>query len=225
MSDAGWVQPLDCPMLCQGLVFALETAGHEFVLMCDDCATVWREPGLVGSEQFVQPFGPTWVVAGSIHVRPGTTRWASADSVASRDWDPRFVRPVEGSRPAGSGRPVWAESGWLGWAVIATCAGLLVLGSTADSRVGVALVLAIFGLPAPWYLWWSHKLGGKPHIVLAERDPDDQGLFWMGRGFLLMVVAVTLAIVIVDSGGVIAAAGLSLLVALLTLVRIVRSRS
>ncbi len=56
------------------------------------------------------------------------------------------------------------------------------------------------------------------------RPPDQPGLFWVDGGLAVMVASWTLVIVIVDSLGVLAAVGAALVLTVIAIARLIRSR-
>ncbi len=132
----------------------------------------------------------------------------------------RLAHPIEGLEGP---RPSGPRYGIRVGLAIVVVAGLLVVGSTWNRWVGVAMVLAVFVLPGPWYLWWSRKLGGDPRYVLRARPPDQRGLFWVGGRLVLMVAVWALLIVVVDSLGVMAAVGIGLVLFAIATARLIRS--
>ena len=73
----------------QGLVRPVITESGALVLMCDTGGEVWLEPDAIASQKPVVPTAPEWTVHRNVHVKSGTTRWATVDELP-REWpDPR----------------------------------------------------------------------------------------------------------------------------------------
>lgn len=68
---------IECPNDDQGLLRPLVTIDGNVVMLCDSGGEVWLDPQDISLEAMRVPQAPEWWVQGSIHVLPGTTRWAS----------------------------------------------------------------------------------------------------------------------------------------------------
>ena len=75
----------ECPSDDQGIVRPVITESGTLVLRCDAGGEVWLEPDAIVSQEPVVPSAPEWTVHGDVHVKPGTTRWATVDELP-KEW-------------------------------------------------------------------------------------------------------------------------------------------
>lgn len=75
---------VECPRDDQGLVRPLATESGVVVMMCDEGGEVWLQPGDMATQDPIIPAAPEWTVRDGIHIKPGTTRWATRDDAEGR---------------------------------------------------------------------------------------------------------------------------------------------
>lgn len=83
----GKVWVLKCPVCDLGFLEPLMTESGRVVLLCDNAGEAWLRPSDVsfGTEIWVGPRG--WEVGEGVHIKPGTTRWATSEEIPEDWWD------------------------------------------------------------------------------------------------------------------------------------------